>query len=189
MKKLWPALLAATLLVLLAACAPTAQLYPPEAPIVYNVPYRTLFDRTLQELTAAYLPDAPLRRPFSVVQADPETGLITAVRNERGPTATLRYRYPHDADYDTGDEDIYEGSGFPFGFGLAFAVPVPASRPEQTLLTVVVRPEGEGASLIYSAQDPGGSSSADGVRLMRGVVAKLEARFREAGTLGPVGNR
>ena len=170
MKKLLPALF----LALLAACAPTAQLYPPEAPLVYGVPYRTLFDRTLQELTAAYLPDALERRPFSVTQADPETGLITAVRNERGPTATLRYRYPGDVD----DEDVYEGSGFPFGFGLAFAVPVPASRPEQTLLTVVVRPEGSGSSLIYSAQDPDGSSSEDGVRLMRGVIARLEARFR-----------
>lgn len=165
------------LLALLAACAPTAQLYPPEAPIVYEVPYRTLFDRTLQELTAAYLPDALERRPFSVTQADPDTGLITAVRNERGPTATLRYRYPGNATYDTDDEDIYEG-GFPFGFGLAFAVPVPAPRPEQTLLTVVVRPEGSGSSLIYSAQDPDGSSSEDGVRLMRGVIARLEARFR-----------
>ena len=173
-----PALLTALLLSLLAACAPTAQLYPPEAPLVYSVPYRTLFDRTLQELTAAYLPDALERRPFSVTQADPETGLITAVRNERGPTATLRYRYPYDANYDVDEEDVYEGSGFPFGFGLAFAVPVPASRPEQTLLTVVVRPEGEGASLIYSAQDPDGSSSEDGVRLMRGVIAQLEARFR-----------
>ncbi len=175
--KFLPALFAALLLSLLAACAPTAQLYPPEAPLIYNVPYRTLFDRTLQELTAAYLPDALERRPFSVTQADPETGLITAVRNERGPTATLRYRYPYDVD-DEDDEDIYEGSGFPFGFGLAFAVPVPASRPEQTLLTVVVRPEGSGASLIYSAQDPDGSSSGDGVRLMRGVIARLEARFR-----------
>ena len=176
--KFLPALLVATLLVLLAACAPTAQLYPPEAPLVYGVPYRTLFDRTLQELTAAYLPDALERRPFSITQADPETGLITAVRNERGPTATLRYRYPGDID----EEEIYEGSGFPFGFGLAFAVPVPASRPEQTLLTVVVRPEGEGASLIYSAQDPDGSSSEDGVRLMRGVIARLEARFRAPAT-------
>ena len=174
MKKFLPALFAALLLSLLAACAPTAQLYPPEAPIFYPVPYRTLFDRTLQELTAAYLPDALERRPFSVTQANPETGLITAVRNERGKAATLRYRYPGDVD----EEDIYEGSGFPFGFGLAFAVPVPASRPEQTLLTVVVRPEGEGASLIYSAQDPDGSSSEDGVRLMRGVIARLEARFR-----------
>ena len=174
MKKFLPALFAALLLSLLAACAPTAQLYPPEAPIFYPVPYRTLFDRTLQELTAAYLPDALERRPFSVTQADPETGLITAVRNERSKAATFRYRYPGDID----EEDIYEGSGFPFGLGLAFAVPVPASRPEQTLLTVVVRPEGSGSSLIYSAQDPDGSSSGDGVRLMRGVIARLEARFR-----------
>lgn len=184
MKKLLPALL----LALLAACVPTTQLYPPEAPIFYPVPYRTLFDRTLQELTAAYLPDALERRPLSITQADPDTGLITAVRNERGPSATLRYRYPGDANYDVDDEDIYEGSGFPFGFGLAFAVPVPNPRPEQTLLTVVVRPEGEGSSLIYSAQDPGGSSSEDGVRLMRGVIARLEARFRAPGTLEPAGN-
>lgn len=179
--KLLPTPLAALLLALLAACAPTAQLYPPEAPLVYGVPYRTLFDRTLQELTAAYLPDALERRPFSVTQADPETGLITAVRNERGPTATLRYR-SGDANYDLDDEDSYEGSGFPFGFGLAFAVPVPASRPEQTLLTVVVRPEGSGSSLIYSAQDPDGSSSEDGVRLMRGVIARLETRFQTPAT-------
>ena len=165
------------LLVTLAACTPTLRLYPPETPVVFPVPYRTLFDRTLQELTAAYLPDALERRPFSVTQADPETGLITAVRNERGPTATVRYRYPY-------SDDIDDDSGFPF-FGLAFAVPVPNPRPEQTLLTVVVRPEGRGSSIIYSAQDPGGSLSEDGVRLMRGVMERLEARFRPAPPTAP----
>lgn len=154
------------LLVLLAACTPSARYLPPDTPIVYPVAYRTLFDTVLQELTAAYVPAQLDRRTFSITQADPETGLITAVRNEPGTTARLSYRYPP-----VDDDDRF------YGLGLQFLVPVPVTPREQTTITVVVRPQGEGASLIYSTQGPNGTSSAEAERLMRGIVARLDARF------------
>ena len=166
------------LTLLLVACAPSVH-YPPDTPLSYPVSYRTLFDRTLQELTAAYLPTQRGRQTFSITRADPETGLITAVRNERGPTTQLNYRLSRDdliGDRDGAVGDLYRG--FPFGLGFALTLPLLAPIPEQTILTVVVRPEGSGASLVYSAQGPDGESSSDGVRLLQGVVEKLGARFR-----------
>lgn len=160
------------LLIPLAACVPTARYTSPDAPIVYPVAYRTLFDATLQELTAAYIPDALDRRTFSITGANPDTGLITAVRNEQGPTATLRYRFP--SGYD--EDDDYGYGSWPF-FGLNFDVPVPSSTPEQTIITIIVRPQGQGASIIYSSQSPNGSSSHDADRLMRQVIARIDARF------------
>jgi hypothetical protein len=158
------------LLIPLAACVPTARYTSPDSPIVYPVAYRALFDATLQELTAAYVPDALDRRTFSITQADLDTGLITAVRNQPGTTATLRYRYEFD------DEDDGDFGPWPF-FGLNFAVPVPNRQPEQTIITLVIRPEGAGASIIYSSQSPSGSASYDADRLMRQVIARLDARF------------
>jgi hypothetical protein len=153
------------LLVALAACVPTARYLPPDTPIFYPTGYRSLFSATLQELTAAYVPDGLGRRTFSITQADPETGLITAVRSEQGTTANLRYRFP--------DED----QGTVFGLGFNLLVPVPVTPQERTIITIVVRPQGRGASIIYSTQGPDGSSSGDAERLMRGVIAKLDARF------------
>lgn len=165
-------------LILLAACAPTARYTAPDAPIVYPVAYRTLFDATLQELTAAYVPDALDRRTFSITQANPDTGLITAIRNGPSATATLHYRY----DYD--DDDDYSYGPWPF-FGLNFAVPVPSRTPEQTIITIVIRPQGQGGSIIYSSQSPSGSSSYDADRLMRQVVTRLDARFLAPVTPAP----
>lgn len=156
------------LLVLLAACVPTTRPYPPDTPILYPTDYRNLFDTTLQELTAAYLPDGLDRRTFSISHADPGTGLITAVRNERGTTANLNYRFPEN------DDDI------PFGLGFSLLVPVPVTPPEQTIITIVVRPTGSGASLVYSTQGPDGTSSADAERLMRRVIGGLDARLKPA---------
>lgn len=153
------------LLVVLAACVPTTRYLPPDTPILYPTGYRSLFDATLQELTAAYVPDGLGRRTFSITQADPETGLITAVRNEQGTTANLRYRFP-DEDHDT-----------PFGLGFKLLVPVPVTPREQTIITIVVRPQGQGASIIYSTQGPDGSSSGDAERLMRQIITNLDARF------------
>lgn len=153
------------LLVVLAACVPSARYYPPDVPILYPTSYRNLFDTVLQELTAAYVPAQLGRRTFSITQADLETGLITALRNERGTTANLRYRFPED-DHDS-----------PFGLGFNLLVPVPVTPREQTVITIVMRPQGRGASIIYSTQGPDGTSSADAEQLMRQVVAKLDARF------------
>lgn len=153
------------LLVLLAACVPTTQFYPPGVPILYPTDYQNLFNTTLQELTAAYVPYQLERHTFSITQADPETGLITAVRNERGGAANLRYRFPED------DDD------FPLGLGFSLLVPVPITSPEQTIITIVIRRAEPGASLIYSTQGPDGTSSRDAERLMRGVVASLNTRF------------
>ena len=163
----------ALLFAALSACVPVAQ-YPPDTPIIYPTSYRNLFSTTLQELTAAYLPSGLGRSTFSVTQADLGTGLITAVRNERGASAAVqyRYRYPED-DADIGDRS---GSYFP-GLGLALTLPVQTSSPEQTIITIVIRKVGSQASLIYSAQGPDGTSSNDGTRLMRIVVADLNARF------------
>ncbi len=161
-------------LILLAACVPTTRTLPPDTPIVYPTSYRSLFDATLQELTAAYVPDQLERRTFSITQADPETGLITAVRSERGESVNLNYRFPSFGD---GDEDTHD---FPYGLGFRLALPVPVSPTLRTVITVVVRPEGQLASLIYSTQGPNGTSSSDAERLMRQVLAKLEARFAAA---------
>ena len=157
------------LLIPLAACVPTARYTSPDSPIVYPVAYRTLFDATLQEIASAYVPDALDRRTFSITQADPDTGLITAVRNQPSATTTLRYRY----DY---DDDDYDYGPWPF-FGFNLSVPVPDREPQQTIITVVIRPEGQGASIIYSSQSPSGTSSYDANRLMRAVIARLDARF------------
>ena len=157
----------------LSACVPVAQ-YPPDTPVIYPTSYRNLFSTTLQELTAAYLPSGLGRSTFSVTQANLETGLITAVRNERGASANVqyRYRYPED-DADIGNRS---GSFFP-GLGLALTLPVQTSSPDQTIITIVLRKVGNQASLIYSTQGPDGTSSNDGTRLMRIVVADLNARF------------
>ncbi len=153
------------LLVVLTACVPTTHYLPPDTPIRYPTSYRNLFSATLQELTAAYVPDGLGRRTFAITRADLETGLITAVRSEQGTTANLRYRFPND------DDDT------PFGLGFSLLVPVPVTPLEQTIITIVVRPQGRGASIIYSTQGPDGSSSGDAERLMGGVVAGLDARF------------
>lgn len=165
-------------LVLLAACVPTTRYLPPDTPIGYPAPYRTLFDATLQELTAAYVPDQLSRRTFSITEADPETGLITAVRNERGESVNLNYRFPG-YEYGDGDEDSHD---FPYGLGFRLAIPVPVSPTLRTVITIVVRPQGQGASLIYSTQGPDGTSSSDAERLMRLVVSKLDARFMASST-------
>lgn len=167
------------LLALLAACAPSTQYLPPNTPIVYpTTPYRTLFDATLQELTAAYVPDALDRRTFSITRADLETGLITAVRNERRESTTLlRYRFPYDGD------EAYDTWPFP---SINLTVPVPNTTPAQTIITIVVRPEGQGASLIYSTQGPSGTNSTDATRLMRAVTARLDARFNPQPVNEPV---
>ncbi len=159
------------LVTLLSACVPATQ-YPPDTPIFYPTSYRNLFSTTLQELTAAYLPSGLGRSTFSVTQANLETGLITAVRNERGASANVQYRYPED-DADIGSRS---GSFFP-GLGLALTLPVQTSSPQQTIITIVIRKVGNQASLIYSAQGPDGTSSNDGTRLMRIVVMDLNAQF------------
>lgn len=161
------------LLILLGACAPATRLYPPETPILYPTSYRNLFETTLQELTTAYIPNRLERNTFSVTQADFETGLITAVRNERASTVNYRYRYRFPSD----DEDVYNRSDFLPGLGLALTLPLQSSRSEQTIITVVIRRVGQQASLVYSTQGPDGTSSNDGTQLMRGVVADLNARF------------
>jgi len=161
------------LLVVLAACAPTTRYLPPDTPLFYPTDYRSLFSATLQELTATYVPDGLRRRTFAISQADPETGLITAVRSERGPVTTLNYRFPYDEDE---DEDDFPG-GFPYGLGFKLAIPVPVTPPLRTTITIVVRPQGEGASIIYSTQGPDGTSSNDAERFMRRVIAGLDARF------------
>jgi uncharacterized protein YcfL len=155
------------LLVLLVACAPTTTRYlPPDTPIVYNTSYGALFSATLQELTAADIPAFGTRETFSIAEAERDTGLITAVHNERRTTATFSYRLPED------DENI------PFGFGLRLFLPVAVAPPEQTVITVVVRPVGRNrASIIYSTQGPNGQSSLEAERLMREVIENLDARF------------
>ena len=165
------------LCILLSACVPATQLYPPDTPIIYPTSYRNLFDTTLQELTAAYVPDGLSRRTFSVTQANLQTGLITAVRNEQGLTANLQYRYRFPDNSDISDGSGYYG--FAPGLGLALTLPVPLqpSSPQQTIITIVIRKLGQQASLIYSTQGPDGTSSNDGTRLMRQVVVNLNTRF------------
>lgn len=158
------------LLALLGACAPTTVRYlPPETPIVYAVPYDTLFDAALQGLTAAYVPAGLSRRTFAIEAAERDTGLIRAVRPEPSATANLRYR----------SEDF---DHLRLGFNLFVPLPVPST--EETTITVVVRPEGEGASLIYSTQGPDGRLSQDAETVMQRVITRLDERFAsEAGLI------
>ena len=180
MKKFW----LLSFLVLLAACVPTTRTLPPDTPIVYPTSYRSLFDATLQELTAAYVPDQLERRTFSITAANPETGLITAVRNERGESVNLNYRFPgYRSRFGDGDEDTQD---FPYGLGFRLALPLPVSPTLRTIITVVVRPQGQGASLIYSTQGPNGTSSSDAERLMRVVTSKLDARFAAQTPMEPL---
>jgi len=159
----------AALLVLLASCVPSARPLPPDTPIVYNVPYEELFSATLQELTAAQLPAYGSVITFSIAEANKETGLITAVHNERQTKAAFTYRTPDDAI---------------FGLGLRFSVPV--TTREQTVITIVLRPEGRGrASIIYSTQGPDGRSSPQAERIMRQVIAGLDERFMQRGPIVP----
>ncbi len=174
MKKVW----LLSVLVSLAACVPVTRNLPPDTPIVYPTGYRSLFDATLQELTAAYVPDQLERRTFTITGADPDTGLITAVRSERGESVNLNYRFPgYRYGLGDGDEDTHD---FPYGLGFRLALPAPVSPTLRTVITAVVRPQGQGASLIYSTQGPNGNSSSDAERLMQQVVEKLDARFAAA---------
>lgn len=149
----------------LVACTPTLQAAPPARPLVFATSYRALFDATLQELTAAYTGNGYYRQYFSVSQANPETGLITAVRNENGQNTTAAFEYRW------GREDTPE-------FNLFVPFPVQQQAP-QSFITVVVRPAGRHASLIYSSQAAAGGMSAEANELMQQVVQKLRARFNQ----------
>ena len=154
-------------LFVLGACAPTVQ--APNQPYVFSADYDTLFDATLQALASARVSSYTGRAGFAIDAADRATGLITAVRLGRSRvtrTGTL------------GTERF----GFGFGRG-SFRIELasPDLQTDQTLLSVVVRPAGDGAaSLAYSST----ATSAADLRLadtfMAEVVQNLLARFGTA---------
>ena len=172
------ALLPALLLVLLAACVPVVGTLPPENPIFFNARYDALFDATLQEMTSIYLSLGGTRLIFAITEADRDTGLISAVRNQRGPRSSFSFRggryYERERDR-RDDADI--GDGFFFGPFFRVYVPVPARESETTLISVVLRPAERGATLIYSSSGPNGTASRNADRFMAAVVDNLRERF------------
>ena len=155
-------------LFILGACAPTVQ--APNQPYVFSADYDALFDATLQALASARVSSYTGRAGFAIDEADRETGLITAVRLGRsrvtraGTLGTERF-----------------GLGFQRG-SVSFGFSSPNTvQTDQTLLSVVVRPAGDGsASLAYSST----ATSAADLRLadtfMAEVVQDLLARFGTA---------
>lgn len=164
-------------LVGLSACTPATRALPPAEPLLFDVPYDTLFDATLQTMTTSFV-SAPLgqRYTFAIEEADRDTGLISAVRRSQTSTAVslrARGRYRYIDEYDDEYYDDFEGFRFSFGYGL----PVRRVRTEQTIVTVVVRSVGEGtASLVYSSTSMGTGTSI-GNRFMAQVVSELRTQF------------
>lgn len=148
-------------LLLLNACAPLPNVPPPEAPIVFAAPYRDLFDATLEAMTLAYV-DRPgrFRYDFAIAGAEPETGLIRALRED---TRTRYRRQYRDVDI---DDDI-----------VSVRVFVPVQALERSLITVVVRPIADDqSSLVYSTTSDSGSTVIANA-YMGEVLERLEAQF------------
>ena len=160
------------LLALLAACAPVTSTLPPEEPIFFSARYDALFDATLQEMTSTYLRSSGTRITFAVTEANRDTGLVTAVRNERGPRSSISLRggryYDRDDDR---DEGVFFGPFF------RVYVPVPVGDSERTLISVVLRPAERGATLVYSSSGSSGVTSRTANRFMAQVVENLRERF------------
>ena len=163
----------AALLTLLAACAPVTSTLPPEEPLFFSARYDALFDATLQEIASTYVRSGSERVTFAISEADRDTGLITAVRNEQTPSTsvTLRSRRYHD---DDGDHD-----GVFYGPFFRFYVPVPvrSRAPERTLISAVLRPVDRGATLVYSSTGSDSTASRNADRFMAEVVEGLRERF------------
>lgn len=147
----------------LAACTPLPNVPPPDAPIIFEAPYNQFFDATLEAMTLAYV-DRPgrIRYDFAVSQAVPETGLISAFRDD----ARVRYRRSYrniSIDY---DDDIVEVDVF-----------VPVQELERSIVTAIVRPVNDAqSSLVYSTTSDTGSTVIANA-YMGDVLARLEARF------------
>ncbi|MEM7738769.1 MAG: hypothetical protein AAF267_23625 [Deinococcota bacterium] len=147
----------------LVACTPLPNVPPPDAPIIFEASYSELFDATLEAMTLAYV-DRPgrIRYDFAVSQAAPDTGLISAFRDD----ARVRYRRSSrniSIDY---DDDIVEVDVF-----------VPVQELERSIVTAVVRPLNDAqSSLVYSTTSDTGSTVIANA-YMGEVLARLEARF------------
>ncbi len=134
-----------SLLLVLGACAPSVQDLPSPQPFVFSVDYDTLFDATLQTVASTRISSNFRQASFAVLEADRETGLITAVRLGRSRFSSVGVR---------------SGVGFRFGTGFRSGVvsvspgysTLGNAQTDQALVSIVVRPAGEGAaSLAYSS--------------------------------------
>ena len=158
-----------SLLLVLGACAPAVRELPSPQPFVFDVNYDTLFDATLQTVASTRLSANYRQVGFAVVEADRETGLITAVRLGRnrfsGTGASVR-------------------SGVGFRFGAGFRGGVVSVSPgystlrdmqtDQALVSIVVRPAGEGAaSLAYSST----ATDSYDLRLANAFMAEVVQRL------------
>ena len=133
-----------SLLLVLGACAPAVQELPSPQPFVFNVDYNTLFDATLQTVASTRLSTNFRQVSFAVLEADRETGLVTAVRLGRNRSGA----------------SVRSGVGFRFGAGFRSGVvsvtpgysTLGSAQTDQAIVSIVVRPAGEGAaSLAYSS--------------------------------------
>ncbi|MDZ7703395.1 MAG: hypothetical protein U5L04_02800 [Trueperaceae bacterium] len=153
-------LLLVLLVALLASCAPrTAPL--PSAPLLFDTDAETLFGATLQSLATTSLEARRGRRyTFAIVEADPDTGLITAVREVRTRVGV-------------GSSPFYLSERFRLGLTLY----TPANSLRREIITLVVRPEPSGASLAYTTSSDVGVDSRLANDFMAEVVQSLRARF------------
>ena len=172
------ALTFSALLVILAACAPVTSTLPPEEPLFFSARYDALFDATLQEMTSTYVRSGGSRLTFAIAEADRDTGLITAVRDERGPRGSVSLR---SRPYRDEDED-----GVFFGPFFRVYVPVPVRENERTVVSAVLRPAERGATLVYSSTGPDGTASRSADRFMAEVVRDLRERFPSPPSVVPV---
>lgn len=161
-----------SLLLVLAACAPTAQEFPATQPFVFSTDYETLFAATMQTVTATRLVGPFTRASFAIAEADLDTGLITAARFRRStisPLGGARFGFS-------------SGSGTSFGVFSPGALGYSRASSNETLLSIVIRPAGRNAaSLVFSST----SSDAGEIRIanafMAEVIQKLLLRFGAAG--------
>lgn len=162
------------LLLVLGACTPAVQELPSAQPYVFGVDYDTLFDATLQTVASTRVSTFSTRASFAIYEADLETGLINAVRLGRNRVSGVGT---------AGAGRLHSGVGrLGFGFqsgsiSVGFST-LGRTQPDQTLISIVVRPAGEGAaSLAYSST---ATDSAD-LRLanifMAEVIQNLLTRF------------
>lgn len=162
-----------SLLLALGACAPTVRELPPSSqPFVFETNYDTLFEATLQTVASTRISYLFTRASFVIANADRETGLITAVRLGRNRFSGV------------GTVGIRRS-----GFGLGFRSGLVRSgystlggvQADQSLISIVVQPAGEGAaSLAYSSTATDVSDLNTANAFMAEVVQRLLVRFGTA---------
>ena len=158
------------LILILVACAPTAQEFPTAQPFVFSTDYESLFAATLQTVTATRVSGPFTRASFAIAEADLDTGLITAVRFRPGRISPL------------GASRSVFSSGFSFSVFSPGALGFSRLPPNETLLSIVIRPAGQNAaSLVFSSTSTDARDISIANAFMAEVIQNLLQRFGAAG--------